>query len=217
MSGHFTVKRAAGLLAALALIASPAVAKTSVVGVYQIRQIEMAGGLELKPNGRFRYAFSYGALDEESSGTWTFDGKTVLLTSNPMPKPPEFELVRDDPAPSGQLWMTLENPGFDWGEPLHALATSDMKSTFEIEAGEDGRVDLSGKPPVAALSPLIPVFGPTPGVFKLSPDRGHRLSFRFHKNDLGQAAFKREPLEFRDGELVLKRYDSEIRFLRVRP
>ena len=114
--------------AALLLVAAPA-PTTSPVGMYETHQMEVAAGLELKPDHHFRYALSYGAVDEEGAGDWTFDGKTVHLTSNPMPKAPSFELVRDDPAPKGQLFLTLEDPGFEWGHPLEAIAT------YELQAG----------------------------------------------------------------------------------
>lgn len=202
-------------LAPLLLALAP-VPQASPAGTYEIHQMEMAGGLELRRDGRFRYAFTYGALDEEAAGSWTFDGKAVRLTSEPMPKPPSFELVRDDPAPRGELYLKLEDPGFEWGHPLYALAT-DMKQGFEVEAGEDGHVDLAGKPPVLAIVPLMPVYGPTGDSFPLAGDRGHRLLFRFHKNDLGKAAFRGELLEVSPGGLVMNRYDSQIRFIRVRP
>lgn len=203
-------------LAALLLGMASAAAATSVAGFYEIHQTEMAGGLELRRDGHFRYAFSYGALDEEGAGDWVFDGRRVLLTSNPMPIEPRFELVRDDPAPKGELYMTLEDPGFEWGPPLHALAT-DLKKGFEIEAGEDGRVDLQGKPPVLVVAPLMPGYGPTGDSFRIDQGRGHRLLFRFHKNDLGKAAFKGEPLEVRPEGLLMNHYDTQIRFMRVRP
>jgi hypothetical protein len=178
--------------------------------------MEMAGGLELKKNGRFRYAFSYGAIDEEAEGNWTFDGKAVHLTSNPMPKLATFELVHDEAAPKGELYMTLEDPGFEWGHPLQAIATTDMKSGFEIEADDKGRVDLSGKPPVIAVAPRMPVYGPTGQIFSLSQHRGHRLLFRFHRNDLGKAAFRDESLIQSGHNLLLNRYDTTIRFIPVR-
>jgi hypothetical protein len=176
--------------AALLLAVAPAPAKASVAGNYETHQMEMAGALELKRDGHFRYAFSYGALDEEAAGDWSFDGRAVHLK--------------------------LEDPGFEWGHPLYALAT-DMKQTFEIEADEDGRVDLAGKPTVLAIAPMIPVFGPTRDTFKLAADRGHRLLFRFHRNDLGKADFRDERLDIGPKGLLMKRYDAEIRFIRVRP
>jgi hypothetical protein len=204
--------------AALLLLAAAAPVKSSPAGVYETHQMEVAAGLELKATGRFRFALSYGAVDEEGEGDWTFDGKTVWLTSNPMPKAPTFELVRDDPAPKGELYLTLENPGFEWGHPLEAfVADGSKKQAFEIEADDSGRVDLTGKPIVAFIAPEVPVFGPTGQVFPLTPDRGHKPLFRFHANDLGKARFDHQALR-RDGrDLLLERYDTTFRFVKVRP
>src|SRR5438270_4890154 len=137
--------------AALLVVAAPAPASASPAGLYELHQMEMGGGLELKPNGHFRYALTYGAVDEEGQGDWTFDGKTVRLTSNPMPKAPVFELVRDEPARKGELYLTLEDPGFQWGHGLEILAADANDKAFEVEADETGRVDLSGKPPITAI------------------------------------------------------------------
>src|SRR5215217_4554101 len=208
-------------VAALLIVAAPAAphmpTTAKLAGMYEVRQMEMAGGLELKRDGHFRYAFSYGAVDEEAQGDWSLNGKTVSLTSNPMPKLAAFELVKDDPAPKGELYMTLEDPGFEWGHPLEAIATPDMKSGFEIEADDNGRVDLAGKPPVMAIAPRMPVYGPTGQIFNLAQDRGHRLVFRFHRNDLGKAHFDHQPLALAVNGLTLERYDAVIRFIRVRP
>lgn len=179
--------------------------------------MEMAGGLELKRDGHFRYVFTYGALDEEAAGDWRYDGKSLRLTTRPIPKRPSFELVRDDPAPRGQLYLKLEDPGFDWGQPLEALGTSDMNQAFEISADEAGRVDLAGKPRLVLIAPLMPVYGPTGDTFSLKGDGGHRLLFRFHRNDLGKVAFADEPLKLSPDGLVMNRYDTEIRFIRVQP
>lgn len=202
------------VVAAIALALAPA---AGVAGLYETRQMEVAGALELKPDGHFRYALSYGAVDEEGEGSWTVDGSIVRLTSNPMPKAPNFELVRDDPAPKGELWMKLEDPGFEWGHPLEAIAKGDSPQGFEISADDSGRVDLAGKPDVRMIAPEMPVYGPTGDIFILSQDRGHRLQFRFHRNDLGRAHFDREPLERSGGDLLLRRYDTTFRFAKVRP
>lgn len=179
--------------------------------------MEVAGALELQKGGHFRYALSYGAVDEEAEGDWTFDGTRLRLTSRPMPKAPRFELVRDDPAPKGQLFLRLEDPGFEWGHPLEAVARSTSSDGFEISADESGRVDLSERPPVTAVAPEMPVYGPTGDIFPISQDRGHRLTFRFHRNDLGKARFAGEPLAASGSGFVLQRYDVAIRFVRVAP
>ena len=180
--------------------------------------MEIGAALELRKDGHFRYQLDYGAVSEGAEGDWTFDGKTVRLMSNPMPKAPNFELVRDDPAPRGELYLSLEDPGFEWGHSLEAVAKIQGKeNAFEVSAGEDGRVDLTGKPPIEAIAPLMPVYGPTGDIFPLSADRGHKLLIRFHRNDLGKAAFRNEPLKLDGTALMLSRYDAGIRFLRARP
>ena len=204
-------------LAAFLLFAAPAPAKDSPVGLYELRQMEKAGGLELKSDGHFRYALTYGAVDEEGAGDWTFDGETVRLTSSPMPKAPSFELVRDDPAPKGDLYITLQDPGFEWGHPLEAIAADAAKQGFEVSADDSGHVDLTGKPPIVALAPEMPVYGPTGDIFPLSADRGHRLLFRFHANDLGKARFDKESLKKDGADLLMERYDTSFRFVKVRP
>jgi hypothetical protein len=202
------------VLAAIALLVAGPV---SLAGVYETHQMEVAAGLELKPDGRFRYALSYGATDEEAEGDWTFDGKVIRLTSNPMPKAPSFELMRDDPAPKGELSMRLEDPGFEWGHGLEALAKGESNQLFEISADDSGQVDLAGKPAIRAIAPEMPVYGPTGQVFPLSTDRGHRLLFRFHANDLGKARFDRQEVRLNGTDLVIERYDTIFRFVKVRP
>jgi len=204
-------------LGAVLLLLAAAAPSPIPAGMYETSQMEVAAGLELKADGHFRYGLSYGAVDEEGEGDWTSDDANVWLTSRPMPTRPAFDLVRDDPAPKGELYMTLEDPGFEWGHGLEAIATADSKSGFEVSADDSGRVDLAGKPAVVAIAPEMPVFGPTGQIFQLSQDRGHRLTFRFHRNDLGKAHFDREPLKRQGGDLLLTRYDTVFRFRKVRP
>jgi hypothetical protein len=70
---------------------------------------------------------------------------------------------------------------------------------------------------ISALELLVPIYGTPAGRFQLNPSRGHRLLLRFRANDLTTANFDREPLIAGRNGLVLKRYDTEIRFMRVGP
>jgi len=211
------VRRLSLLLAALVL-AVPAAAASSPAGLYEIHQMEMAGGLELQANGHFRYAFSYGAADEEAEGDWTSDGKTIRLTTRPAPMPPNFELVRDDPAPKGELSLALEPPGFGWEGSIDALVTiagSGKKARVRTEG--DGRIEIPAGVTVTTIEPVVPIYGGTGSPIALSANSGHRLLLRFKPNDLGTAAFKQEPLAIDGNDLLLERYEAVIRFLRVRP
>src|SRR3954467_2267055 len=120
------------MVAALALMLASAPA---IAGLYQSHQMEVGAALELQKNGHFRYQLDYGAVSEHAEGDWTFDGKAVRLTTRPPPRKPSFELVRDDPAPAGQISMSLEPPGFGDGYRLDAIATD--------AEGERGRVTTS--------------------------------------------------------------------------
>ena len=78
-----------GALVFLAATSSAAEPQRAFAGLYRINQMEMAGGLELSPNGRFRYAFDYGAVSEESEGKWETGTSGPMLTTDPMPPPAE--------------------------------------------------------------------------------------------------------------------------------
>ena len=86
------IRLAAG---AALLLAAPACATSEapppVAGMYEIDQMEMAGGLELSPDGRFRYALEYGAVSEQSEGKWAFEENAVVLTTDPMPPAAECD------------------------------------------------------------------------------------------------------------------------------
>lgn len=77
--------RALPLFLLVSTIASGAVAApdrhpASLAGAYDGGQMEIAAMLELSRDGRFRYALSYGALDEAAAGSWEVHGDTVMLT-----------------------------------------------------------------------------------------------------------------------------------------
>jgi hypothetical protein len=208
----------AALPAILLLLARTASAHpASLVGIYQIETMEVGGGLQLKKNGHFRFALSYGALDEEGEGNWTSDGKTVVLTSSPMPKEPTFVLVKDSPAAGCTLSISVDWSKMDWASPPDVLVTYDgaPKELHFLQAEDDGT--LHPAKCVTTVMPIVPMFDIAGEALNLSPATGHALSLRFEPNDLGHVAFDGQPLAVTARGLVLNRYDREIRFVRVRP
>jgi len=205
-------------VAALLIGAAPAPTTAQLAGLYEIHQMEMAGGLELQPNGHFRYGFTYGAVDEEAEGDWTFDGNTVLLTSKPMPVEPTFDLVRDTPAPKCTLSLSVDWGKFSWSSaPDVLVAYADAPRELHLlQADDKGMVHLENCA-VTTLLPLVPMFRVAGAPIKLSPATGHQLSLRFRPNQLGHIAFRAEPLKLDGSGLVMERYDAEIRFVRSRP
>ena len=90
-------------LGAVLLLAARAA--ISRLGFTKHHQMEVGAGLELKANGHFRYRLVLRrGVDEEAEGDWIFRRQTVRLTTRSRcPRSPAFELVRDDPAPKGEL------------------------------------------------------------------------------------------------------------------
>jgi hypothetical protein len=208
------------VVAALVLGAAPApaLAPAKLAGRYEIHQMEMGGGLELKRDGHFRYALSYGAVDEEGQGTWTFDGRAIHLTSNPMPKEPSFELVRDTPAPKCTLSVSVDWGRFSWSSPPDVLVTyEDSPRELHFLQPDEGGTLHPANCAVASMLPIVPMFDVPGEPLKLASTSGHQLLLRFLPNDLGRTAFRGEPLKIDGSALVMQRYDAEIRFIRVRP
>lgn len=189
---------------------------TSIAGFYQAHQMEVGAALELQKDGHFRYQLDYGAVSEQAEGDWTFDGETVRLTTRPKPTPPSFEVVRDDPAPEGEVTIALEPPGFGAeGYRIDAIGT-DAGSGEKglVTTDSQGHIEAGGHQ-LSAIVPLVPVYDMPTNQISLSAGRGHHLLLRFHANDLGRAPFDREPLPLTPSGLVLNRYETEIRFIRA--
>jgi hypothetical protein len=202
---------------ALLLFAAPPAPAKALPGLYVTSQMEMAGALELQRNGHFRYQFDYGAVSETGEGDWTSDGSTVRLTSNPMPREPDFALVSDEAAPAGELYVAVEDSAFGTWTPLTVQLTVDgLNHPIFAYADDDGRVEAPEGHRVQAVKMLMPVYDTGGGPVQLAADRGHRLLFRLEPNDMGKAIFRSEPLTVEHSAMIMHRYDAEIVFRRAK-
>lgn len=203
-------------LAALLIGANPQ-PSAPLAGVYATNQMEMAGALELKADGHFRYQFDYGAASEVAQGDWALDGNIVRLTSNPMPRQPAFSLLKDDPAPAGELYVAVGGGDVTWTPITAIVALEGMDRPVAIYAEDDGQVILPPGKRATSVRLLMPVYEAADDPVVLSADRGHRLLFRLDMNDAGQAPFRGEPLTIEGKTLVMHRYDANIIFRRAKP
>lgn len=206
------------ILAAAALLAlalAPAQPAADAAGLYVASQMEMAGALELQPGGRFRYRLDYGAVSEQADGDWVADGSAIRLTSNPMPKLPLFTLVRDEPAPAGQLFVALDESHPGW-KPLEVEVTPESGGqAIRLSAGDDGRVEMPDGVRAARVKLVLPVYESAGELVKLASGSGHRLVFRLEPNDLGIASFRSQPLTLDRGAIIMHRYETTIVFRRA--
>ena len=209
------------IVASIALLAAastaPAAAQSSsLVGAYDGGQMEIAAGLELKADRHFRYALSYGALDEEAAGTWTVNGDQVLLTSDPVVAP-RFVLVSHSRSADGLLQVGLDVPNALSRQYFDAVITNTNGETQRKQLGDDGLSSpfTSANIPTSIRMPL-PVFKIIGEPVKLDRSSGYSVRFRFEPNDLGKVAFQATPLKIVNGELLLDRHGRTIRFKRAR-
>ncbi len=206
----------ASLALLLALAASAAAQLASLAGTYDGGQMEMAAGLELKADGRFRYGLAYGALDEEAAGSWRLSGDRVLLTSDPV-TPPRFVLVSRGAAPPGVLQLTLDVPKGVSRQYFDADITTRDGTTHRKQFAEDGLSSpFSGDDTPTSVRLVFPVFGVTSEPVALDPRSGYAVRLRFEPHDLGKVDFRATPLTVINGQLVLERHGRTIRFKRSR-
>lgn len=188
----------------------------SLAGTYDGGQMEMATGLELKPDGHFNYVLSYGALDEEATGTWTVSGDRVLLTSNPV-NPPRLAMISRGRGPDGVLQVSLDVPRGVSRQLFDALITDASGQIQKKQLTDDGlSVPFTRASAPTSIRLIFPVFSVAGEPVPLDPASGYVLHFRFEPNDLGKVGFRAEPLQIVNGDLVLNRHGRTIRFRRTR-
>jgi hypothetical protein len=204
----------AGALVASTSLAAPAAAAQGacLAGEYDGGQMEIAAGLSLKPDGRFRYALSYGALDERAQGRWESQGGTVLLTSDPV-NPPRFALIGEAPGADGAFRLHLDLPDGISPQYFNALAVLSDGRTIGSPLGyEDWVIPLEPGEKVVSVKLQLPVMDLESERIALAAGTGSTARVRFEPNDLGTVAFVREPLAIDASDLLLTRHERALRF-----
>jgi hypothetical protein len=185
----------------------------ALVGVYDGHQMEMAAGLELQADGRFRYALSYGALDEEAAGSWVADHGTVVLTSDPVTAP-RIVMTGQKAGAAGELRIALDIPAGGMTRQLFDAVISFADGhAVQQQLAEDETVIAfpAGAPPTTVML-VLPMFEVAGDRVTIDPAKGTQLRFRFEPNDLGKVDFRGTRLRQESGELLLERYGRTIHF-----
>ena len=204
------------LVAAKSAVTGRAMAQsTSLVGTYDGRQMEMAAGLELLANGRFRYALAYGALDEQAAGKWTLRGDRVLLTSDPV-RAPRFVLVSQGRGAPGVLRVDLDVPKGVSRQYFDAVITKANGQAERKQLAEDGlSLPFAAAEAPTTIRLLLQMFEVASGPVRLDANSGYSVRFRFEPNDVGKVSFQATPLKVVNRELLLDRHGRTIRFRRT--
>ena len=109
-------------------------AKRTLVGHYYLQSVRETGSeLLLRPDGRFEWMMSYGAVDQFAQGHWQAKGNTVTLTSTPPDGHPVFRLLGEEE----NNFRKLPVPGI-WVATVgvrHVGPAQGMEVQFESRSG----------------------------------------------------------------------------------
>ncbi|HST35106.1 MAG TPA: DUF4604 domain-containing protein [Allosphingosinicella sp.] len=180
----------------------------AAAGRYRLHEgPDVASGLELLPDGRFRYFLAAGALDARAEGRWSSDGRRVMLDTEPRPTPPVFSagpVTRSDEAP---LVVFVKGPDG------RGLSSIDVRLGFTDGRIVEGYTQDYGWHYTEATPPGTPawvelslgMYGIAPRRFPLDAAAGNHFSFLLTPNDLGVVDFRAQLLDMTGRDLVMTR------------
>jgi hypothetical protein len=201
MARRRAAKHVVTLLAAA--LAAPALAADCPTGLFMAAAgPDTAGGLELLPDGRFRFAFSEGAVDEAAQGRWRCRDGTLLLTTEPTPTPAAFRLetVREGDAPFSLVVTWPDGRGVPAVDFLLVVETGEPVTGYTQADGWSA--DLDGRLPLS-VQVTEPFYGTISPVFALPRRRNIAVRIVLDPHDMGTAAFADTPVTQADGGLIL--------------
>ena len=208
------------LAAALFLPVAPADARSPYAGRYRVAAgPDIAGRLELEPDGRFRYVLSAGALDQHAEGSWTETGGDIRLTTDPKPVPPSFARGPDARPEEGKDAPTLHvrlADGRDLAGIDFRLGLTGGTSMAGYTQAEGWSFEAPGDQTIAWVELVEPIYGVVSPRFVIDPPAAGGLVFVLTPNDIAIADFRNDRLERRTDDFVLHLGDCALRMIRER-
>lgn len=205
----------AGALAAAMPAPPPDPLPVCLVGEYDGGQQEVAAGLQLGADGRFRYALAYGALDEGAAGTWRADGRAVYLTSGPVSLP-RFTISSDEANADKVLRLSLDLPSGLSSQYFAAVINyADGRRSGRQFTEDSIEVPVEAADSPVSVTVLLPVFDLASDRLPLAGQGGRDVTVKFEPNDLGAVVFKDSELVREEEGLRLFRHGRELHFRQV--
>ena len=207
----------AAVAAAIAVVA-PAEARSPYSGRYRVAEgPDVAGGLELGADGRFRYFLSAGALDQHAEGSWTETGGDIRLITDPKPVLPVFargpdakpDGDKDTPTLHVRLADGRDLAGVDFRFGLTtgtSLAGYTQAEGWSFEEPGDQRIAW-----VELVEPIYDVVSPR---FVIDPPASGGLVFVLTPNDIEVVDFRNDWFEKRSDDFVLHLGERTLKLVR---
>lgn len=190
-----------GLAAALGWTGG-ATAQESLEGIYVTTEMEMASRLELASEGRFRWFFSYGALDMSAEGRWRRDGDAVVLDTEPPVAPPRVELAGSGTEEGDALVVQIKDATGNTPSYLDVEGRYEDGEAVGATLGETGYAFEPSDRRIVAVrvgSRIFQFWAETASV----PAGANRIRFRYDPGELGRADFRGTRATLSGGSLIL--------------
>ena len=205
------------LLALLLVAPAAAAAERGPAGSYRlVGEQDVASGLRLRPDGRFQYFLSAGALDEQAEGRWSAAGRVVTLSTEPKPVPPLFRPAASATTAESKRTVKVSSPGgagiagvdlrigFDEGAPIEDYTQEYGWSLPAEETRVPRWIELA-----------VPMHGIASPRFPVDVAAGNALAFTLVPNDLGKVDFAGVRVEVSGKALIVHRGSVPLRYERV--
>ena len=170
----------------------------AAAGHYRLRGgPDTASELDLLPTGRFRFVLAAGAVDLRAEGRWTSDGRTVVLNTEPRPRPATFTpgpVTRSDESPITVLVNGPNGRGIAGIDLKMGFADGRVIESYTQEYGWNyDQEGPAGVPRWVELS--LRMYNLPPRRFLLDAAAGNKFTFTLVPNDLGVQDFHDTQLE----------------------
>jgi hypothetical protein len=202
-------------LAALLLAATPLVAGPE--GRYRLTGVQdAASGIELRADHSFSYGLSYGALDESAEGVWKQVGDTVLLTTQPTPKPPVITAGSAGHIDGPPLQLRVIGPngrGIAGVDFELRFASGEPFTGYTQDYGWTPSRDETRTP--VAVRFAMPMYAIESPEFPIDVARANDLVFVLTPNDFGVVDFRDQKLVVTPEALLMTRGKATLRYVRV--
>jgi len=178
----------------------------AAAGHYRLRGgPDTASELDLLPTGRFRFFLAAGAVDLHAEGRWTSDGRTVVLNTEPRPRPATFTagpVSRSGDAPITVLVNGPNGRGIAGIDLRMGFADGRVIESYTQDYG--WRYNQEGPPGVPQWVELsLAMYNLPPQRFQLDAVAGNMFTFTLVPNDLGVQDFRDTTLEITSEGLVI--------------
>jgi hypothetical protein len=190
-----------------------------LAGNYALQGVrETAGELKLSPDGRFDFALSYGAVDQEAHGKWSVSNGKVKLVADPSPAA-SFAFIAAQPTLSDDYAKFPDKPVLlvvKVSTPRLAMTWSNMEVAAEFSNGQqrsgttgnDGRLAFVDRQDaewrgavIRRVSVAYPKANAGPTWFKVESSKIRTLEINFEPGPLVPRFFEHAELSI-EGDKV---------------